>query len=90
MLKNLENTELLNSDSFLLRIEFYEFKHEAYIQSYGNYKDKWFENELGGFESFFSSAQYWDELYSSQFSYMSEQLEIIEVEGEESHKYCTT
>lgn len=83
MLKNLENTELPNSDTFLLHIEFYEFKQEAYIQSYGNYKDKWFENELGGFESFFSSAQFWEELDSSQFSSISEQLEIIEVEGEE-------
>ncbi|MFZ1790184.1 MAG: hypothetical protein WAT92_17825 [Saprospiraceae bacterium] len=78
MLKNLENAKLANSDPFLLHIEFDQFQPKAFVHAYGNYK-----NELGSFESSFFSAKYWVELNSSRFISMSEQLEIIEIEGEE-------
>ena len=57
-------------------------QHLAFIQAYGNYKDKWYENELGGFESLFTSAHYWDILGSRKFDSMSEQLEQIMIEDE--------
>jgi hypothetical protein len=78
MLKNLENAELANREIFLLHIEFDQFRPEAFAHAYGKY-----ENELGSFESSFSSAIYWDELNSNRFISMSEQLEIIEIEEEE-------
>ena len=83
MFENLNKTEIPVSDIVLLHIEFSDGQHLAQIQAYGKYKDKWYENELGGFESQFDSAKYWDELVSRKFYSMSEQLEIVEVENEE-------
>jgi len=83
MIENLQNLGVSNSEILLLRIEFSELKHLAYVQAYGKSNDKWYDNELGGFESLFSSAKYWDELDSRKFYSMAEQLEIIEIEDEE-------
>lgn len=83
MIENLQNKGLPNSEIILLHVEFSDLQHMAYVQAYGKYKEKWYENELGGFESLFTSAKYWDELDSRKFCSMSEQLEILIVEDQE-------
>lgn len=83
LIENISKKGLANSKVNLLHIEFSDFQHLAYVQAYGKYEKKWYENELGGFESLFNSAEYWDELDSSKFDSIYELLEIIEIEDEE-------
>ncbi len=83
LIENLSKSGLTLYEVKLLRIEFSDLQHLAYVQAYAKYEKKWYENELGGFESLFNSAKYWDELDSSKFSSINELLEIIEIEDEE-------
>lgn len=83
LIENLSKRGLSNSEVKLLHIEFSDFQHLAYVQAYGKYEKKWYENEIGGFESLFNSAKYWDELDSSKFNSIYELLEIVEIEDEE-------
>lgn len=83
LLANLAKAEINLEAVVLLHIEFADLYPIAYAQAYGEFEDKWHENELGGFESEFQSSNYWQELCTTKFSYMSEQLEIIEIEEEE-------
>lgn len=83
MIENLKNKGLANAEVYLLHIEFSDLQCLSYIESYGKYKEKWYENKLGGFESLFTSAEYWNESDSNKFNSMYEQLEIIEIEDEE-------
>ena len=83
MVKNLQRNNFELKNIVLLHIEFSDFNNKAYVQAYGKYKNKWYENEFGGFETEFISSKYWNEVETSKFSNMSEQLEIIEIEGEE-------
>ena len=89
MFEILDKTNIEKSEINLLHIEFSDAQHVAHIQAYGKYKVKWYEQELGAFESNFNSAKYWEELESRKFSSMSELLEIIDVDDEEYPQiYC--
>lgn len=83
LINKLAKSNIQLNNIVLIHIEFSDGQPNAYIQFYGSYKAKWYENELGGFELKFNSANYWKENESTKFRRIYEQLEIIEIDEEE-------